>query len=432
MDNPYGINIGFIYFDHFSDTLAMLRLLKNKTFMLFFIGNITSLIGFGFNLIAISWMVLEESGSEYLLGKIMASATAPGLALAIFAGVIIDKVNRKWLLVALDIFRMLVVIGFLYHISNNKFELSILYPVAFFMGLGNSLFWPTAQAFVQELVSEKDYFDANKLLSASYQVGSILGAGIGGLIVHAFSPVAALWINILTYLVSAIFISLAPFKREKINTEDKSLYDSIMKGFSYLKSRTDVLILGLTTILSDVAIWGSLSVLTITISKEIFQKGSLGYGIMDGFYGIGALLSTILVGIALSKFGKASYLIFCYAVAGFMCLITPIMANIYIAGIAYFIMGLHNNSARIIVRTIFMENIPNYIMGRVQTVLGVYTRAMVVLSSLYAGWAIEYHNISIATYFTFGHFIIALLGVSVIQIIWKNKENVFLKVSHNA
>ena len=432
MDNPYGINIGFIYFDHFSDTLAMLRLLKNKTFMLFFIGNITSLIGFGFNLIAISWMVLEESGSEYLLGKIMASATAPGLILAIFAGVIIDKVNRKWLLVALDIFRMLVVIGFLYHISNNKFELSILYPVAFFMGLGNSLFWPTAQAFVQELVSEKDYFDANKLLSASYQVGSILGAGIGGLIVHAFSPVAALWINILTYLVSAMFISLAPFKRKKVNTEDNSLYDSIMKGFLYLKRRADVLILGLTTILSDVAIWGSLSVLTITISKEIFQKGSLGYGIMDSFYGIGALLSTVLVGVVLSKFGKASYLIFCYAVAGFMCLITPIMANIYIAGIAYFIMGLHNNSARIIVRTIFMENIPNHIMGRVQTILGVYTRAMVVLSSLYVGWAIEYHNISIATYFTFGHFMIALLGVFILPMIWKNKENIFLKVSHNA
>ena len=432
MDTPHDINIGFVYFNHSSNILAMLRLLKNKTFMLFFIGNITSLIGFGFNLIAISWMVLEESGSEYLLGKIMASATAPGLILAIFAGVIIDKVNRKWLLVFLDIFRMLVVIGFLYYISNNQFELSILYPVAFFMGLGNSLFWPTAQAFVQELVSEKDYFDANKLLSASYQVGSVLGAGIGGLIVHAFSPIVALWINIITYLISAVFISLAPFNRKKPNIDDKSLYDSITKGFSYLKNRIDVLILGLTTILSDVAIWGSLSVLTITISKEVFQKGSLGYGIMDGLYGIGALLSTILVGIVLSKFGKSSYLIFCYAVAGFMCLVTPVMANIYIAGIAYFIMGLHNNSARIIVRTIFMENIPNYIMGRVQTVLGVYTRAMVVLSSLFAGWAIEYHNISLATYFTFGHFMIALLGVFILQLIWKNKESVFLKVSHNA
>ena len=432
MGCPYSITYTILFVNYLFYIVNMLLLLKNKTFLLFFIGNITSLIGFGFNLIAISWMVLEKSGSEYLLGKIMASATAPGLILAIFAGVIIDKVNRKWLLVFLDIFRLIVVSVFLYFISKFNFEVSLLYPVAFFMGLGNSLFWPTAQAFVQELVSEKDYFNANKLLSASYQVGSILGAGIGGLVVHAYSPIVALWINILTYIVSAFFISLAPFKRKNLYTEDKSLFDLIMKGFSYLRKRIDILILGLTTILSDVAIWGSLSVLTITISKEVFGKGSLGYGIMDGFYGIGALLSTVLVGIILSKFGKASYLMFCYAIAGVMCLISPLMANIYLAGIAYFVMGLHNNSARIIVRTIFMQNIPNHIMGRVQTVLGVYTRAMVVLSSLYAGWAIEYHNISLAINFTFLHFIISLLGIFLLKTAWKNGSSIFLKASYNA
>ena len=72
----------------------MTKLLKNKTFLLFFFGNVMSLIGFGFNLIAISWMVLEKTGSEYTLGKIMASATAPGLALALFAGVILS--SSKW------------------------------------------------------------------------------------------------------------------------------------------------------------------------------------------------------------------------------------------------------------------------------------------------------------------------------------------------
>ena len=97
----------------------MLNLLKNKTFLLFFFGNVMSLICFGFNLIAISWMVLEKTGSEYTLGKIMASATAPGLALALFAGVIIDRVNRKWLLVNLDIFRMIVVVSFLFVLLKN-------------------------------------------------------------------------------------------------------------------------------------------------------------------------------------------------------------------------------------------------------------------------------------------------------------------------
>ena len=69
------------------------------------------------------------------------------------------------------------------------------------MGLGNSLFWPTAQAFVQELVDEKDYFSANALLSASYQVGSLLGAGIGGFVVHLYGPIPALYYNAFSYLI---------------------------------------------------------------------------------------------------------------------------------------------------------------------------------------------------------------------------------------
>ncbi len=410
----------------------MVRLLKNYTFMLFFMGNIISLIGFGLNLIAVSWMVLEKTGSEYALGKILAAATMPGLILAVFAGVIIDKVNRKWLLVFLDIFRMFVVIGFLYVLSYNQFQITFLYPVALMMGLGNSLFWPTAQAFVQELVDKEEYFNANKLLSASYQVGSIFGAGIGGFIVHIYNPLIALWINAFTYAISAILISLAPFERENFQTFEKKLFNSILKGFSYLKTRMDILILGVTTILSDVAIWGSMSVLTIAISKEIFQKGSLGYGIMDGLYGIGALISTIVVGYLVSRIGNANYLLICYIVASVMCLITPIMPNIYLAGIVYLVIGLHNNAARIIVRTIFMENIPNNIMGRVQTIFGVYTRTMVILSSLYAGWLIEYKSLSIAIHFTSLHFIGALIGIVIVLKVWKNKNNIFIKRLYRA
>ena len=410
----------------------MVRLLKNYTFMLFFMGNIISLIGFGLNLIAVSWMVLEKTGSEYALGKILAAATMPGLILAVFAGVIIDKVNRKWLLVFLDIFRMFVVIGFLYVLSYNQFQITFLYPVALMMGLGNSLFWPTAQAFVQELVDKEEYFNANKLLSASYQVGSIFGAGVGGFIVHIYNPLIALWINAFTYAISAILISLAPFERENFQTFEKKLFNSILKGFSYLKTRVDILILGVTTILSDVAIWGSMSVLTIAISKEIFQKGSLGYGIMDGLYGIGALISTIVVGYLVSKIGNANYLLICYIVASVMCLITPIMPNIYLAGIVYLFIGLHNNAARIIVRTIFMENIPNNIMGRVQTIFGVYTRTMVILSSLYAGWLIEYKSLSIAINFTSLHFIGALIGIVIVLKVWKNKNNIFIKRLYRA
>ena len=388
----------------------MLSILKNRTFLLLFLGNTISLVGFGFNLVGVSWLVLEVTGSELALGKIMAMATVPGVILALFAGIIIDKVNRKWLLVVLDLFRMLVVGTFVILLIQDRFTMNALFITVLLMGTGSSLFWPTAQAFVQELVSAKDYFHANALLSASYQAGSILGAGIGGMVVHFYGVPTALAFNALTHLISALLISAAPFTRQVVNHEVESIWQSVSKGFIYFKEKVGVLILGLTTILGDVAIWGALSVLTITISKDVFLAGSWGYGLMDGFYGVGALISTVAVGYMTRFLGRDRALLLCYMVAGVMCLFVPISISIYLAAIAYFFMGLHNNAARICIRTIFMEQIPNKIMGRVQTILGVYTRLLVVASALSAGWITENLSVNIGMIFTAIHYLVALLG----------------------
>ena len=399
----------------------MLKIIKNPTFLLFFLGNIISLIGYGFHIISISWLVLEETNSEFSLGKIMATATAPGLILALFAGVIIDKVNRKWLLITLDIFRAIVILTFLIILKYKSFELIYIYPLVIFMGLGNSLFWPTAQAFVQEIVDKNEYFSANALLSASYQVGSILGAGIGGILVHIYNPIFVLWINTLAYIISAIFIGFAPFKNSLKEISKENILDSLSRGFLFLKKKKDILFIGFTTILSDVAIWGSLSVLTISISKEIFNKGTWGYGLMEGLYGIGALISTILVKWLSYKIGKKYSLLIYYLIAGTMCIVTPILSTIYLASCAYFFMGLNNNSARIIIRTIFMENIPNLIMGRVQTIFGIYTRSMVLFSVLIAGWLIENQSIFIGMVFTSLHYAIAFFGIFLLKYLTKEK-----------
>ena len=396
----------------------MISILRKPTFLLFFLGNITSLLGFGFNLIAVSWLVLSETGSEFALGKIMASATVPGLIISFFTGYIIDKTNRKWLMVFLDVFRIVTISLFLIFLQFNEFKLIYLYPVVFFMGIGNSLFWSTSQAFTQQIVSEKEYFDANKLLSASYQIGSILGAGIGGFIVHFYSPFVALWINVATYLISAIFISFAPFTNKIKKEVSKNIVSSLFKGVKYLKERADITMLSITTILSDVAIWGALSVLTISISIEIFDKGSWGYGVLDGMYGIGAFLSIIIVGFLTNNHSRRTVLQGCYLFGFISLYLSSIMPNIFLASLFFFFLGININASRVITRTILMENINNKIMGRVQTVLGIYSRIMVVTSSLFTGYIIENYSIDSAVLFTCMHYFIAFLGITMVGKIW--------------
>lgn len=380
------------------------------------------MVGFGFNLVAVSWLVIQETGSEFALGKVMAISTLPGLLIAVFSGFIIDKMNRKWLLVFLDAYRFLVILFFLVFLKYQEFTINLLYPMVIFMGIGNSIFWPTAQAFVQEIVSKKEYFPANALLSASYQVGSIIGAAAGGLIVHYYDPFTTLALNAVAYLISGILIYFAPFKKKSRNLEDENILAEISRGFVYLKKKKSILLLGLTTIMSDVAIWGSLSVLTIALSKNIFNAGSWGYGLMDGFYGIGALLSTLFIGILISIFSRKWSLLGFYVIAGIMSAISPLMPSIILAGFSYFFMGLANNSARIIIRTIFMENIENKVMGRVQTIFGVYTRIMVVTSAILSGWIVENSNVLNGMFFTAGHYLIAFIGTIILIIFFKNSD----------
>tara|TARA_B100000749_G_scaffold25496_2_gene18124 strand:+ start:21848 stop:23080 length:1233 start_codon:yes stop_codon:yes gene_type:complete len=397
----------------------LLTLLRNPTFTLFFLGNAISLIGFGLNLISISWLVLEETGSELALGKIMAAATIPGVLLALFAGVIIDRMNRKWLMVILDIVRMVIIIVFLSTLLLNSFTMMSLFIMVFLMGIGNSLFWPTAQAFVQQLVEPDEYFNANALLSASYQTGSILGAGLGGLVVHYFGVNTALAINALTYLVSGILISLAPFSYQKRSGNTEKIISALMKGFRFFQQNIGVLLLGLTTILADVAIWGAMSVITITMSRDIYLAGSWGYGIMEGLYGIGALLSTIVAGIGSTILGKHRFLLVCYIISAIMAWLSPGFSHVVLAALAYLFMGLHNNSARICIRTTFMEQVPNEIMGRVQTILGVYTRVAVITSAIIAGWIVENYSVQTGMNFTSIHFILAAAGIILVLLIPK-------------
>ena len=392
----------------------MLSILKKPTFLLFFIGNTISLIGFGFNLIGFSWLVLEETGSEILLGQIMAAATLPGLLISLFTGVIIDKMNRKWLLVILNILRMIIIGSFVFVLFKNEFSLTSLFCTVFLMGIGSSLFWPTATAFVQELVSDDEYFNANALLSASYQVGSILGAGVGGLVVHYHGVSTAFFVSAIAYFISALFIVSAPFLYTKKYGKTEKILQAVFRGFLFLKEEKGLLIFGLTSILADVAIWGSLSILTISISKIIYNAGSWGYGLMDGFYGVGALLSTIVSGYFITRTKKQNYLLICFFTAGIMCLFVPVLPSLWLASIAYLIMGLTNNSARIVSRTVFMEMVSNKIMGRVQTILGMYTRVMVIFSSLIAGYMVEKLSITSGMIFSMGHFFASAVGVFII------------------
>lgn len=391
--------------------LRHLYLLKNPTFLRFFLGNAISLVGFGFNFIATGWIVLDMTGSKVAVGEMVAVSTLPGLVIALYAGTIIDRMNRKHLLVFLDLYRALAIIAIPILHWAGEFQLWQLYVMSFLTGTGSSIFWSCASAFTQELVKEKDFMSANSLLSASYQTGALLGSALGGFVVHAWGGHTALALDALTYIISAILIASAVHRPAPYLEKQEAVWETFKYGFRFLQRRKMIFVYGVTSVTADVAIWGALAVLTIALSTDVLHTGALGFGLMDGAYGVGALLSTLAALIITEHMPRKSFLIIAYFVAGLMCILLPSMTTLAWAMALYFIMGLHNNSARITSRTILMELIPNNVMGRAQTILGQITRLLVIVSTLFAGWIAEEFSVELSMRLTAGWFWISLIGV---------------------
>ncbi|MFQ6605733.1 MAG: MFS transporter [Fidelibacterota bacterium] len=387
------------------------RLLKNQAFTFFFIGNAISLIGWGFNFIAVGWIILDRTGSVLALAKINIVATLPGLAIAIYAGSIIDRMNRKHLLVFLDIFRLVSVIAVPILMWLGYFAIWHLYAMAFLIGLGSSMFWPTAAAYTQEIVHSKDYLAANSLLSASYQTGSLLGSALGGFVIHWFGVEIALLTDAVTYFLSALLIGISRHQSTVTIQQQEGTWETFRKGFIFIRQEKVLFAYGVLIVFADVAIWGNFGILTITYSKDVLLAGARGFGLLDGFYGIGALLSTFFALQLAERWARKYLLLVYYFLAGLMCLLLPLYPVLGIGMGLYLVMGLANNSARIQSRTILMEQVPNAVMGRFQMINGVITRILIIFSAMFCGWVVDVLGVIAGIRLTAIWFWISMIGI---------------------
>ena len=396
-----------------------LIIFKNRAFAMFFLGNTVSLFGWGLNFIAVGWIVLEMTGSKMALAHLAVVTTLPGIAIILIGGTIIDRFNRKKILIFLDFYRIIVLFIVLISFRLGTFQLWQIYGLSFFLTIGSSLFWPCASAFTQEIVPAKNYMQANSFLSASYQIGVLTGSAVGGFVVAGLGAEFALWMNAGTYFISALFLMAVPYQMG-FRSEKHAIFKSLKKGFSYIHSNRLIFGYGLSAVLSDIAVWGGFPIITLAFSEDVLDMGAKGFGLLDSAYGFGALLATFISLFFLQKFRRDYVLTILYFCATLGCGMVFGVFALWVGMVLYFIMGVANNSSRIISRTIIMEKVPNSVMGRVQTLWGIAVRIMMVGVAMFLGWVAEMYGVKTAFLWNALLFIMPIFGITIIQLIQKD------------
>ena len=194
-----------------------LELLKKRPdFRNLWLASVVSLLGDWFNTIASVMIVNRYTETDLAISWILIAKTLPRFFLGPLAGVLADRVNRKWVMFTSDILRAGIVLSFLFVDRAERVWLIYALTVAQFMVA--SFFEPASSAILPGLVEgENELVTANVLGSITWSAMLTLGAAVGGVVAGLFGAETALVIDSATFLVSAGLVLRVKYDQETID-----------------------------------------------------------------------------------------------------------------------------------------------------------------------------------------------------------------------
>src|SRR5215470_11249957 len=280
----------------------MRLLLQHRGLRLIFIANCVSMIGSGMNTAAVTWFILQATHSEMRLSALIVLQTLPALLMLPFTGVIIDREDRRHLIMLLDALRGALILTVALLAFRNQVLIWHLYVLGALVAAGFWMFWPTITALIQELSPESEFVGANTMLLAGVQGGWMIAGAIVGFVYEHIHLGGVLALDAATYAVSlACYFAV---RKGKVTVKPRELpahvagdawaryLHELREGVQYLRDKRQIVLLGISWAIF-IASMLTQGVTTAPLSDRIFHAGAKGYGWLNGGWAIGAFTSTL-------------------------------------------------------------------------------------------------------------------------------------------
>src|ERR1700734_2082754 len=283
----------------------MRSVLQKRSLRFVFAANVISMLGSGMNSAAVAWTILQRTHSEMALGTFAALQTIPAMLMLPFTGVLIDREDRRRLVMWLDASRAIVILVVTVLVFLHRVQVWELYLMNTLVAAGFWMFWPTITALIQELTPEGEYVQSNTFLLAGIQGGWLIAGSIVGFMYNHIGLAGVLLIDVSTYVVSFLcyfavrkgrHVVLRPEElRADIiaaETQFERFWREMREGLHFLRDHRPVVLLGISWALFLGAMTMGV-VVTPSLSERIFHAGAVGYGWLNAGWDPGAFLSAL-------------------------------------------------------------------------------------------------------------------------------------------
>src|SRR6266568_1277435 len=264
----------------------MRAILQKRGLRYIFAANMISMLGSGMNAAAVAWYILQATHSKMALGLFAVLQTLPAMLMLPFTGVLIDREDRRRLVMWLDAVRAIVILTVAVLALTNRVKLWEVYLMNTLVAAGFWMFWPTITALIQELTPDEEFVHANTFLLAGIQGGWLMAGAIVGFVYNHIGLGGVLLIDFTTYVVS--FLCYFGVRKGKhvvprpaeikadivaAETAERRFWHELWEGIEFLRARPGVVLLGLSWALFLGAMLTGV-VVTPSLSNHIFHAGA--------------------------------------------------------------------------------------------------------------------------------------------------------------
>src|ERR1700726_4604508 len=311
----------------------MRAILERRPMRFVFAANVISMLGSGMNSAAVAWYILQATHSEMALGTFAVLQTVPAMLMLPFTGVIIDREDRRLLVMWLDVLRAVIIVTVAILAFQHRVQVWQLYLMNTLVAAGFWMFWPTITALIQELTPEGQFVQSNTFLLAGVQGGWLIAGSLVGFTYNHIGLGGVLLIDVSTYVVSFLcyfavrkgrHVVLRPEElRADIlaaETQLQRFWREMREGLHFLRDHRAVVLLGISWALFLGAMITGI-VVTPSLSERIFHAGPVGYGWLSAGWGTGAFIRALYAPQVIAYLGGRR------AIAFSMALVSVAMAS---------------------------------------------------------------------------------------------------------
>jgi len=387
---------------------------------------LVSLFGTGMNFAGVTWYVLGTTHSTVSVSWIVILVTLPGLVVPPFGGVLIDRVDRRYLGIVVDAARAVVVLGTAALAYARLLTLWELYAMVLLLGVGFAIYWSTTNALIQELVPQEGLITANATVLIAVQGGMTAAGALVGFTYERAGLAGILAIDGTTYVMSAVCLLMlrhgycAPREIQKIRLVSASptieappemsepslmrsdesapgisqILTDISEGLDYLEQQPRVLALGFTYACMMAGVI-SANVLVVALAKDVLNAGPTGYGYIEMGWAGGAIVGGLAAG-AMARKRPYSVLVVALATLAVGHTLFPYARVLSLAVAMNALFGVCRALGGVLTQSSIMASVPRQLMGRTQSAFSVIATILQVGMSFALGWFAEHVALSVA------------------------------------